>query len=1671
VTTPDLSDVLVLDLELDGHGRLTAAAAVLGGAAEVWESPAATAEGLARLAARARWVCAHNGHAHDLPRIQGWWPDHPALRLPLLDTLLWSPLAFPERPYHRLVKDRELVRVEGNDPLSDARGARQVLADELQWLEGRRDDRRLGLVRLAMEHHLRGAQWAGAAAALLGGVTTGPDDAVATWEGQVCEAARRRIALGPETWMAAAYVSMWLPLEQGSVLPAWVRRTFPASAQLVRTLRDHDCGACPWCLENHAPLAQLRRWFPAFDGFRPTPALPDGSSVQEAIVRAGLEERSLLAILPTGGGKSVCFQVPAFARYRRRGALTVVLSPLQSLMKDQVDNLLQRSLYPHAAAVHGGLSLPERRDVLTRVADGDIALLYVSPEQLRNPSVRRALRSREIGAWVLDEAHCVAEWGHDFRPDYWYAPRFIRELAEDQAVEGEVVIPPVVALTATAQPRVVMQLTALLRDRLGLELLRFDGGVERSNLTYRVERLPREGREGRVLELLDEHLGGEGAAVVFVPRRKAGEQLAGLLEKNGWEAAAYHAGLGATERRETQDRFLRGALRVIAATSAFGMGVDKPDIRLVVHMSMPSSLESYVQQAGRAGRDGLPATCVLLHDERDLDQELVDQTRSRLGQRDIEGVLREVRRRAKRASVEITPGELVRLVADAPVEGAASGETQVVTAVSWLERAGFLRRDENHARVFQGRPRVRVLEEARGVLEGAGFEPTEVAACMALLRELMQASDGRSSDDLADLAGLAGSGDAFGAGLKVIDLLERMVRAGVLADGVQLAATVAVGVPLSSNERLATVARLEDRLLARAEELHPDPDLGPEADAELNLRRLTADLAQEEPGVLPETVLQLLRAHDGRAGGWTLKHAGGQRYLVRFRAGWPAIRERARRRRHAAQLVLDVLLGRTTGQRGKDVPVSFALADVVDAIARSLLPCFAPSELVPAANEALLFLHDLRVLTLQHGLAVFRQAMSLKVVADTRRRYTRADFAGLEEHYAARDLQLAAMNAYADRGARSPEEAAKLRRDWFTTDLDTFARAWMPERDPAAAAQRRILKPLDDDQRLVVMQPEDADTVVVAGPGSGKTTTVVHRVAWLVRGRRVPPEGLLVLCYNRATAIDLRRRLRDPRVLGDAGAAVTVLTLHGLALRLVGAALAGEGEDRFDRVIEEATALLRSSDDRPGLAGDELRSRLLGRWTHLFVDEYQDVDDHQAALLDALVRRSRDDREGRLVVFAVGDDDQNIYAFRGASPEHLRRFEAEYGAKRLFLLQNYRSTPAIIDAANALIAGAPGRLKSEPGRMDTQRKERRYGGVLEDDRYGGRVVRVDAAGPAAAAGFILEELRRLKGVLVDAGWEQFAVLARHRRSLWPLHNLLASAGIPCRVPLPERPPLRRVREIARVLDALDGVKGALRSADLRAHVDALRGRSADNPWWQWVDAAIEEWLEEIGEAPFVGSAVADALRDRMDDERRAPDVGHGVHLGTQHGAKGLQWPVVFVLGDGLDGDDPEGERRLAYVAMTRARQALYLVRGWGRSAWERLPPQRTVMADVAPPGWRAVEREVLGLGDLWIDFAARSAPGDRIHRALDRLGHGDRLELVQQGDWLRLVDRRGDAVAGIAGSARARVAALRPRLRTITVLAMVQRRREDSEQGEYQQRCRVDTWWVPVVVLELEPRG
>ncbi|WP_457648330.1 RecQ family ATP-dependent DNA helicase [Profundibacter sp.] len=1636
-------------------------------------------------------VIGHNILRHDLPHLVAASTKFVALADAPIDTLWLNPLAFPRNPYHHLVKhyqDGRLLTGRVNDPEFDARLVFEVLGNQIGAFTALNEQ---SPDALTAYHYLccrapqsggfdqlftliRGAKKPGKAEAR---------DAIhRLLDSAACSAMIKRTLVQLDDTSLGwpmAYALSWISVAGGeSVMPPWVRAQFKDVARIVRDLRDTNCGdpACSYCHTNNDPTQALKRWF-GFESFRPEPIDEFGRPLQERIVESAMEGASLLGILPTGTGKSICYQIPALSRFDKTGALTVVISPLVALMADQVQGLARAGI-ASAVTVNGMLSLPERQDALDKVRLGDAAILLISPEQLRSISVRSVLAQREVGLWVLDEAHCVSKWGHDFRPDYRYIGRFIKESSDDN-------VAPVLCLTATAKPDVVRDIRAHFKERIGLDLILFDGGATRTNLSFKMRPTQRATKMADILEALEAGLPdtGNSGAVVYCATRNTTERVAEFLKQQGFAAEHYHAGLSAEEKRDTQEAFRVGNLRVIVATNAFGMGIDKPDIRLVIHADVPGSLENYLQEAGRAGRDQASAQCLLLYNTEDVDRQFSLTARSRLARHEIGAILKALRRlddrTRKNGEVVATSGEIVKEEKDRDFQrDTATDDTRVKTAVAWLEEATILRREENRVQVFPASLIVRDLEQARGVLDRAEMTKTRRRQLLSIVQHIINApaEEGISTDTLSGVSGLTGP-----ALRKALTDLEAL---GISRDDTNITIFVHVGMENASHVRLDAAAHLESDLIAQLREEAPDADNGEPLPFNL---AVTSQMLRENghKAVRPDIVEGLLRglAQDGRdmeggRGNLHLRKASRGSLFIRLQRSWSIIEQTAKLRRLGAERLLSHLVGKVPkGVRGKDIAVETTLGNLLAAINSDALLRSAVNDPNKLMDRALLWLHEQHIVTLGKGLSVFRPAITL-YLNPKGGNFTVQNFAPLEEHYTQQTIQTHVMAAYAEQGLEDINEAERLASDYFVLEQDVFMRRWMPgrgtefRRQATGQAWADIVGSLGNStqEQIVRDDREQTNVLVLAGPGSGKTRVLVHRIAYLIKIRREDPNGILVLAYNRHAAAEIRERLRC--LIGDEARFVTVSTIHALAMRLVGASFAGgaavERQD-FAGLLMEAVRLLRG-DGLDKTEAEALRDTLIQGYRWILVDEYQDVGPEEYALISAVAGRSLDDPDLRISLFAVGDDDQNIYSFAGASVRHIRQFEEDYKAKPVFLTDNYRSAGHIITAANAVIEQAVARMKTGHDiTVDQARRKDPPGGDMAalDPVAQGRVQILGCpSGDDAQAMAALDELVRLSRLIPEWTWSRAAIISRDWRKLAPVRDFAEALGIPVEVANERLPGLWRMREMQMFIRALRADHSRIVSiADLTGFLNAI---------------PISRWTDRIGEglgllAREVGGRslpVADVIEWFAEWSRDSWGEQRGLKLLTAHRAKGLEFDDVVILDGGWErpsrNEDQDAPRRLFYVAMTRARRNLVVM---SNDNHEYLPTNSpaVITRHVTPdsgafPGPRRFFQSAeLRMVDL--SFAGRLNGN---HPALDAIAQarvGDPVTLVHQHDRWQLTDSSGRSLGRMAKK-------FSPLENTRfihgEIAAIIQRRKEDGEET-YHHMLRRDVWEViiPEMIFEM----
>lgn len=1416
----------------------------------------------------ADFLCGHNLIHHDLKYILPRLPK--PLHAEAVDTLYLSPLLFPKRPYHALLKDDKLAADQLNNPLNDAEKARTLFYSEVnafQALPMARQSAYYGLLRETPE--FRGFfRYIGFQPQL-------PDVKTAIRQelaGAFCENADLDTLIRNAPAELAYALALLGTGDRHSIAPPWLLHRYPRVEQVVKALCGTPCGpGCAYCQDTLDVRRRLKAVF-GYDAFRTY----GGEPLQEQAARAAVAGKSLLAVFPTGGGKSIAFQLPALIAGQAEHGLTVVISPLLSLMKDQVDNLNARGL-TDAAMVNSLLSPIERAEALDRVASGLATLFYISPEQLRSRTIEKLLLSRNVVRFVIDEAHCFSAWGHDFRVDYLYIGDFIRRLQKKKGLADPI---PVSCFTATAKQKVIADIRGYFQEKLGLDLLLYASAASRENLRYSVLYQATDEDKYNMLRMLLEQR--DCPAIVYVSRTRRTHELANRLTRDGFPAKPYNGKMAAADKVANQEAFLENEVRSIVATSAFGMGVDKPDVGLVVHYDISNSLENYVQEAGRAGRDpALQADCCVLFNDEDLNKHfmLLNQTKLSISEiRQIWTAIKELTR--TRATVCCSPLEIARQAGwDDTVYDI---ETRVKTAISALEDAGYIRRGHNVPKIYATSIRARSMAEASFRLErsnlfseGQRQDAKRIVAALIASRSRAAGEDDAGSrvDYLADRLGLEKR--------RVLECVSLMRQEGLLADAMDLAAY------LSKSDRPAQVL---ERYLELERFLYTRLREQPTA---LVLKSLNE--AAQAAGSAHSSVKQLrtLLYYLAIKGDIDKREShAGQSATVQPTAALPVLLEKFERRGDISRFLVKRLTGLAQPQEGGrgEALAQFSLVgmhrDYLDE--PRLLP--AKAELADV-EDALLYLSKIGAMKLEGGFLVLYSGMEIRrLVLDNKIRYKVDDYKTLGTYYEQKVEQVHIVGEYANRMARDPDAGREFVQDYFQMEYRRFLAKYFKgkrreeiRRNVTPEKYDRLFGGLSAAQSEIIHDDASQYIVVAAGPGSGKTRVLAHKLASLLLLEDVKHEQLLMVTFSRAAATEFKKRLIG--LIGNAANFVEIKTFHSYCFDLLGriGSLEGAGD-----VVRAAAEMIERGEVEPGRTAK----------TVLVVDEAQDMDGDDYALLRALMRRS----DG-LRVIAVGDDDQNIYGFCGADPKYMRALIDDMGATQYEMTQNYRSSQTIVALANAFARTIGGRMKTAEIEAATAEAGvvqivRHSGGNLEEPVVR-QVMETYRGGTACILTNTNEEALRVLGLLTRHGARGKLIQSMDGFYLYNLAEVRFLLGT---IDRGLTSPVIGDEVWEHAKERLQAVYGD--SACLENCLNLMADFAAINPTVKYF-ADLEQFIRESRYEDFYG------------DERGA------IAVSTIHKSKGREFDSVYLLLDNVALRTDE-DRRKVYVGLTRARRELYI---------------------------------------------------------------------------------------------------------------------------------------------------
>ena len=1423
--------------------------------------------------ADAKFICGHNIIHHDLKYLP--FAEEKKLKAKAIDTLYLSPLLFPKRPYHSLLKDDKLQTDELNNPVNDCKKAQHLFYDEVNafLLLSSKMKQIFGSLLYKLEEfsaffeYMKFKPYFSNSIGLIR----------REFEGKICANIDLKPFILDSPRELAYALSLICVQDDYSITPSWLLFQFPKIEVIMKALRNTPCiNGCNYCnrmLNIHTGLKSIF----GYDKFREY----NGEPLQEKAVKAAIEGKSLLAVFPTGGGKSITFQLPALMAGKAIHGLTIVISPLQSLMKDQVDNL-NRIGITEAVTINGLLDPIERANAIERVKNGSATMLYISPEQLRSKTIEKLLLSRNIARFVIDEAHCFSAWGQDFRVDYLYIGDFICELQKEKLEKNPI---PVSCFTATAKQKVISDICDYFKAKLGITLEIYASSASRENLQYKV--LYKETEEEKYNELRNLIAEKNCPTIIYVARTKRTEELADKLIRDGFLAKAFHGKMDANEKISNQEEFIQNKVNIMVATSAFGMGVDKKDVKLVIHYDISDSLENYVQEAGRAGRDpAMQAECYVLYNDSDLDKHFFLLNQTKLSMSEIQQVWKAIKDLTRfRNKVCCSPLEIARQAGwDDSVKDI---ETRVKTAVLALENAGYVQRGKNVPHVYATSILAKNMEEAGLRIEKSTlFSDEQRVKAKRIIKSLISrrsiataGNDDAESriDYLADTLGMTKE--------EVINSVNLMRQEGLLADTQDMSAYMLIhDTENKSLFFLEQFAKLEDFLLTQLTDDGFRMNL-----KEINEIAHTKQITFSNVKNLRILLYYLTIKNDVK------KAEDGTNWFPTMEIS--KLIEKHQDRIEICKFILKSLYSKVVREintEQKLVPVQFSVVGLLQEWKETLKIDVKHTESVSLKNveDALLYLSKIGALKLEGGFLVLYNGMEInRLISDNRIKYKVDDYRFLDEFYKQKIRQIHIVGEYANLMVQDYQAALQFVQDYFQMDFKKFITKYFKgervkyiDRNITPEKYHQLFGELSEKQLQIVNDAESKYIVVAAGPGSGKTRVLVHKLASLLLLEDIKHEQLLMLTFSRAAATEFKKRLIA--LIGTAAQFVEIKTFHSYCFDLLGRI--GNLDDAGD-VIKTAVEMIDKGEVEQG----KITKRVL------VIDEAQDMSENDFELVRALMKVNEDMR-----VIAVGDDDQNIYEFRHSDSKYLRSLIEEYGATKYEMTENYRSKKRIVELGNRFASTITKRMKSSK----IQAVQKDNGMVNITHHVGAQMIEA-----------VVKEIKDTyqtgtAGVLANTNEEALQVV-----------SLLQKEGIRAKL-IQSLGKEFKLYNIAEIRYFLKKIKNELKSPVISEEIwenakNRLFTTYADSSCLEICKNLIKDFEELYPKKYYTD--LEDFAKESFYEDFYEKDDKETIFVSTIHKSKGREFDTVYMMINGSLAKTDE-ERRKIYVGITRAKGALYI---------------------------------------------------------------------------------------------------------------------------------------------------
>lgn len=1489
------------------------------------------------------YICGHNFIDHDKKHLSRTSFNSELDKVKIIDTLYLSMLLFVNKKIHKLDKPYKTdINIE-NKPLGDAKATAALFDYFLKVFSALAPQIKSIYFQLLRED----SRYSGFFNYLNAGYATV----------DIYSEIKKYVACGRDqveyyankSPIELAYVIAFLIAADKAAIAPVILQRYPEIVQVLKDLSfDVDSVDILQTAKDEFNIDNFREF-----NVRNYDVFNTSKVSQKNIINAALESKSLLAVLPTGGGKTITFQLPAVIKAKAYKGLSIVISPLQALMRDQVDSFKNDNF--KVVAISGYLNPVERLDTIRQIESGIVDIVYLAPESLRSRTIYNALKKRIIERFIIDEAHCFSTWGHDFRHDYFFIYKFIEKL-QNNKFQPKI---PVSCFTATAKPEVLTDIKRYFSDFLEIEMEEFIASTQRERLSYTAIKVM--DNNHKYVELLKQiQRIGKAPTIIYIPQnarecKKLSQELNEdpSIQTLDLVIEPFYAKMdgdidenertGRNKQQVLQD-FIDDKVDIVVATTAFGMGIDKPNIKAVIHYQQSDSLESYLQESGRGARGkDTEAECIALYCEEDFDRTFTQLSRSKIEYREIRNIgdaLKKQFDKTKRTEIYVTPKDLARQAKIDTEDSSIDYELRVKTALLELEKAGVIERSFNQNTIYatsiESNNKNKAIMNMEYVHEQLKSRKQKEKKCVNeeklydIMILVMQNIIQRSKNDIVEAEYLS---DIVGVRKnKIFKVLNALKEVGLIAKNNDISIYVSEKVNMEIDHHF----KIETNIFKFLREL-------PDYQSSFSLRDLQ-DYINPDGKNDTDNYKLILRS-------WSqLSKLSKNDFKVSFKSEYCDFRYSQKGslkslknivdiRQKIGKSVLDYVL-RNISIDSNEVDISsFDMYEESKEIKKISLEGF---------HHTLVFLHDLLThFKLRRGRLIYYSTYQVKPGDNINENtvYKKREYNQSLEKYYLRKIEAIHIHMELLKSLINEtwDEVQMFVEDYFSINYEKFKDKYgfdknALQRPITAEKHKQILSDLNNQQKSIFDDHENQSIMILAGPGSGKTKTLVHKIASMVTIENNKPEHFLMLAHSRVAVKEFKERLQ--KLIGNQVYDIKIYTFHSFAIQLLAKKI--NDKDTLKKVIPEAAKQLAN------------KKASLPMLTMLVLDEYQDVDESSYHF----IREIHNNMDKDKTIIAVGDDDQCINNFKngGAKIDFIKQFKEDYKTsnsnnednekeiptKTYELLKNYRSTANIIELINSYAQRLPHRLKSNPLIANTQNQ-----GEISLTKY--------LKGAEITRNLVVE-------VTKDES-KTIAILARTNDEVLGIYSLLKEKGvIAYYITEKSQFKLGQLHELQAFVDCWQSSKDLITAE--QALKNQFKGSKNLSLALNVIDTFKQDHEEAYNQLYF--NQFIDYLKVIDFDEF---ELGYArITVSTMHKAKGKEFDSVYISIKNDFNFDDAYEQRLFYVAISRAKINLHihsqLTIDWAHNLITR---HHQYSAIDEPPNRIALS---MGLEDIWLSYYA-----------------------------------------------------------------------------------------------------